>query len=105
DEWLFTPAYAHMQNTALRRGDIVAAGDILGRVGETGAAWGQHLHIGTWRNTNLSYRHFYELRYGERDFDDDKDAGNIDPWGGRGNPATDPWAWRFRSVADRPQDA
>lgn len=42
-------AYMHMQSpTTLRRGDVVAAGDPVGKVGDTGHATGCHLHFEEW---------------------------------------------------------
>lgn len=42
-------AYMHMREpSALSRGDVVAAGDPIGEVGETGRASGCHLHFELW---------------------------------------------------------
>ncbi|MFD3448676.1 M23 family metallopeptidase [Microbacteriaceae bacterium 4G12] len=42
-----TSTYAHMQfgSLPLRTGQVVAAGDLVGRVGNTGASTGAHLHL------------------------------------------------------------
>lgn len=96
----FTTYYAHMSQTLVRRGDVIAAGTVLGPVGHTGAtapAGAEHLHMGTWRNTNLSFRASWEHGYAHVGFDQDKNVAATDPFGWRGAAATDPWAWRFRA--------
>lgn len=72
----------------------------IGPVGHTGAtapAGAEHLHMGTWRNTNLSFRASWEHGYAHVGFDQDKNVAATDPFGWRGAAATDPWAWRFRA--------
>ncbi|QNE38008.1 M23 family peptidase [Leifsonia sp. ku-ls] len=48
----FASLYAHMQFGSLqvRAGDRIAAGQIIGRVGTTGASTGNHLHLEIWAN-------------------------------------------------------
>ncbi|QNE35927.1 M23 family metallopeptidase [Leifsonia shinshuensis] len=48
----FASLYAHMQFGSLqvRAGDRVVAGQIIGRVGTTGASTGNHLHLEIWAN-------------------------------------------------------
>jgi uncharacterized delta-60 repeat protein len=93
----FTTYYAHMSDTRVRRGDAVVAGTVLGRVGTTGAASGEHLHLAVFRHKNLSYRATFELDYSRGDFFElGKELAAIDPWGWRAPQGVDPWAWRFK---------
>ncbi|RDV43962.1 M23 family metallopeptidase (plasmid) [Streptomyces sp. L7] len=48
----FASLYAHMQFGSLqvRAGDRIVAGQIIGRVGTTGASTGNHLHLEIWEN-------------------------------------------------------
>jgi murein DD-endopeptidase MepM/ murein hydrolase activator NlpD len=41
----FESWYRHLSRVAVRRGDIVAAGALVGRVGNTGCSLGSHLHF------------------------------------------------------------
>lgn len=38
--------YAHLHSTRVHTGQVVAAGEIIGRVGNTGQSDGDHLHVG-----------------------------------------------------------
>jgi murein DD-endopeptidase MepM/ murein hydrolase activator NlpD len=40
-----TTMYSHMSSMSVRAGQTVQAGDVIGRVGETGRAFGAHLHF------------------------------------------------------------
>lgn len=40
--------YAHMASRNVKKGDVVYANDILGGMGDTGYAFGIHLHFGLW---------------------------------------------------------
>jgi len=97
---VFTTYYAHMQDTGVRRGDVVSAGTRLGQVGETGAASGEHLHLGVFRNRNLSWRRSFEFDFSGGRWDRDNTVAAIDPWGWQAPSGVDPWAWRFRAVTD-----
>jgi lipoprotein NlpD len=44
DNGYFT-AYAHNENNAVKKGDEVSQGQLIGRVGATGSATGDHLHF------------------------------------------------------------
>lgn len=47
----FESWYRHLSRVDARRGDIVAAGALIGRVGNTGCSLGSHLHFGVRRGT------------------------------------------------------
>lgn len=96
---IFTTYYAHMQDTAVRRGDVVSAGTILGRVGTTGASTGEHLHLSVVRHRNLSFRSTFEFRFEGGQHDRDASVATVDPWGWMAPQGVDPWAWRFRNHA------
>lgn len=96
---VFTTYSAHMQDTAVRRGDAVSAGTILGRVGTTGASSGEHLHLSVFRHRNLSFRSEFELRFDGGQWDRDASVAAFDPWGWMAPQGVDPWAWRFRTHA------
>jgi murein DD-endopeptidase MepM/ murein hydrolase activator NlpD len=99
---IFTSYYAHTQDTAVRRGDAVSAGTVLGRVGTTGSSFGEHLHLSVHRHRNLSYRSAFEFRFEGGQHDRDASVSAIDPWGWMAPQGVDPWAWRFRDHASDP---
>ncbi|HQX64550.1 MAG TPA: peptidoglycan DD-metalloendopeptidase family protein [Dokdonella sp.] len=99
---IFTTYYAHMQDTAVRRGDAVSAGTVIGRVGTTGASTGEHLHLSVIRHRNLSFRSAFEFRFEGGQHDRDASVAAFDPWGWMAPQGVDPWAWRFRNHADNP---
>jgi murein DD-endopeptidase MepM/ murein hydrolase activator NlpD len=41
----YKTVYAHLDSTAVSRGDTVSAGDLIGYAGNTGASTGPHLHL------------------------------------------------------------
>ena len=93
----FTLFYAHMSDLRVRRGDIVASGTQIGRVGTTGASSGLHLHLGAFRHRNLSFRQDFEFSFERIGYHDGKDWAAFSPWGWRAPAGLDPWAWRYRS--------
>jgi uncharacterized delta-60 repeat protein len=99
---VFTTYYAHTQDTAVRRGDTVSAGTVLGRVGTTGSSTGEHLHLSVHRHRNLSYRSAFEFRFEGGQHDRDGSVSAVDPWGWVAPQGVDPWAWRFRNHASNP---
>lgn len=40
--------YAHLSHRNVQKGQVVYAGDVIGGMGNTGYAWGVHLHYGLW---------------------------------------------------------
>lgn len=46
----YATQYAHMSSVAVRPGQHVKAGDVIGYVGNTGQSFGFHLHFETWKN-------------------------------------------------------
>lgn len=46
----FTTKYFHMSRVAVRAGQSVAQGQVIGYVGSTGRSSGPHLHFEVWRN-------------------------------------------------------
>jgi uncharacterized delta-60 repeat protein len=96
----FTAFYAHMFDTRVRRGDVVQAGDVIGRVGTTGASSGDHLHLSVHRHRNLSWRRSFEFDFDQ--WDRDASVSSFDPWGWQAPAGVDPWAWRFRVHASDP---
>ncbi|HOX72662.1 peptidoglycan DD-metalloendopeptidase family protein [Dokdonella sp.] len=102
---IFTTYSAHMQNTYVRRGELVDTGDWLGSIGNTGASYGEHLHLTVVRNTNLSFRKSFEVNFVGGQHDRDGSVGAVDPFGwspANGLNGVDPWAWRFRNHANNP---
>ncbi|WP_440222905.1 peptidoglycan DD-metalloendopeptidase family protein [Dokdonella sp. MW10] len=99
---VFTTYYAHMQDTAVRRNQLVAAGDVLGRIGTTGASSGDHLHMSVVRHRNLTFRPAFEFDFEGGRHDRDASVGAVDPWGWLAPQGFDPWAWRFRDHANDP---
>lgn len=97
----FTSYYAHMSDTLVRRGEAILQGEVLGRVGTTGASSGDHLHIAVFRHRNLSFRDAWEVDYGYLGLRfDGRNPGAIDPWGWRAPAGVDPWTWRFEANSD-----
>ena len=49
----FESWYRHLSRIEVKRGDVVAAGAVIGRVGNTGCSLGSHLHFGIRRGTTF----------------------------------------------------
>lgn len=41
----FQSLYAHMSETRVHTGDVIKAGEVIGRIGDTGKSDGEHLHL------------------------------------------------------------
>ncbi|MBR3198779.1 MAG: peptidoglycan DD-metalloendopeptidase family protein [Bacilli bacterium] len=48
----YLTVYAHMSRIAVKKGDVVSRGQVIGYVGMTGVATGPHLHYEIWRGCN-----------------------------------------------------
>ena len=48
----FSTKYLHMTHYVVKKGDYVAAGQVVGYVGSTGTSTGPHLHFGIYKNGN-----------------------------------------------------
>lgn len=46
----FKSRYAHLRSITVSKGDTVATGDLVGRMGSTGRSTGDHLHYEVWYN-------------------------------------------------------
>jgi murein DD-endopeptidase MepM/ murein hydrolase activator NlpD len=44
----FMTQYAHLSVIKVKKGDVVAAGEVIGMVGSTGKSTGPHLHLEWW---------------------------------------------------------
>lgn len=54
-----TTLYAHMSRHAVKKGDRVKRGDVIGYVGNTGYATGPHLHFGAYWTPSLLMKSIY----------------------------------------------
>jgi Peptidase family M23 len=100
---VFTAYVAHMTDTRVRYNDLVVAGTEIGRIGNTGASFGEHLHIALSRNRNLSWRREFEFTFLAGAWDRNAVVSNVNPWGWKAPAGFDPWGYRFRSHPDPQQ--
>jgi uncharacterized delta-60 repeat protein len=95
----FASYYAHMLDTPVRVGEVVRTGSVLGRIGNTGASGGDHIHYAVLRYNNLSFRRSFRFRFDRRNFGDyNAFAAAIDPFGWKAPDLDghDPQATMFR---------
>lgn len=87
----FTSVYMHMLVRHVNIGDLVRAGDIIGNVGHTGVATGNHLHFEIYDPSGERFDPAecydnavdiipYQYAPGEDPIDPDKDPGKIPTW-------------------------
>ena len=50
--------YAHLSRTIVANGDIVQQGQVIGYSGNTGYAFGPHLHLGVYWTPSVTFKPF-----------------------------------------------
>ncbi len=53
-----TTLYAHLSKQSVAKGDVVAAGQVIGYVGNTGYSYGAHVHFTVYWSTSLVFKPF-----------------------------------------------
>jgi len=53
-----TTLYAHLSNISVDKGDVVVAGQRIGYAGETGYAFGPHLHLTTYASDAVKFKQY-----------------------------------------------
>jgi hypothetical protein len=54
--------YAHISSPSVAEGDLVAAGDVVAKVGNNGYSRQPHLHVGAWRGETALQLRFDQTR-------------------------------------------
>jgi peptidase M23-like protein len=87
----FVTYYAHMDTTAVRTGDTVREGQVIGTAGCKGSCSGSHLHMSTTRLTNLTGERYHDFQVIDSAWGDNAYGARIDPYGWQAQRGVDPW--------------
>lgn len=97
----FSSYYAHLDSRAVKNGDTVVRGQLIGYSGNTGCSGGPHLHFGVKRLSNTSSELFDDdytpVSASPNDCPrEDNSPAPIDPYGWWPKKiGFDPWGWNF----------
>jgi murein DD-endopeptidase MepM/ murein hydrolase activator NlpD len=93
----FISYYAHLSKRLVVKEQIVASGQQIGNVGNTGCTGGlNHLHMSVLRTTNLSGYRNIDFAVTPGGYGVNTIEGVIDPYGWAAPQGIDPWAWMYQ---------